>query len=91
MVESVPVQKPTPAYLHPDYPYQAVGNPITNMDELQDEGVLYEINCHECEMSIRSQGKNIKQTYARLMAGDGCIGCGNKDLEVRRVNTSKAE
>lgn len=91
VVDPTPEEKPTPAYLRPDYPYQAVGDPITNMDELEDTGVVYEIKCHECEMSIRSQGKNIKDTYARLMAGNGCIGCGNKDLVVRRVDMSKAE
>ena len=91
VVEPKPEEKPTPAYLRPDYPYPAVGDPITNMDELEDTGVVYEIKCHECEMSIRSQGKNIKDTYKRLMEGNGCIGCGNKDLVVRRVDMSKAE
>ena len=97
-------EKPTPAYLRPDYPYQAVGEPITDLDTLVPNGVLYEIKCHKCEMSIRSQGCNIKPTYERLMygvevknddgttrieGGKGCIGCGNKELVVRMVDTSK--
>ena len=97
-------EKPTPAYLRPDYPYQAIGDPITDLDTLVPTGVLYEIKCHKCEMSIRSQGVNIKPTYERLMygvevknddgttrieGGKGCIGCGNKELVVRMVDTSK--
>ena len=92
-VETPPVEekkeKPTPAFLRPDYPYQAVGEAITDLDQLQP-GVVYEIKCHQCEMSIRSQGQNIKSTYERLMAGNGCIGCGNKELVIKRVDMSKA-
>lgn len=79
-----PKEKPTPAYLRPDYPYQATGEPIVNLDTLQ-EGEIYEIKCHMCEMSIRSQGQNIKSTYERLMTGNGCIGCGNKELVIKQV------
>lgn len=85
-----PKEKPTPSYLRPDYPYQAIGDPIVNLDMLQ-EGVVYEIKCHKCEMSIRSQGQNIKSTYERLMAGNGCIGCGNKELVIKRVDMSAAK
>lgn len=34
-------EKPTPAYLREDYPYKAVGEPITDLDSLQPTGVLY--------------------------------------------------
>ena len=34
-------EKPTPAYLRPDYPYQAIGDPITDLDTLEPTGVLY--------------------------------------------------
>ena len=81
-------EKPTPAFLRPDYPYQAVGDAITDLDTLEPSTV-YEIKCHQCEMSIRSQGVNIKSTYERLK-NTGCIGCGNKDLVVKRVDMSKA-
>lgn len=85
-----PKEKPTPAYLRPDYPYPAVGDPITDINTLEMTGVLYEIKCDQCEMSIRSQGKNIKATYEKLMGGKGCIGCGNRSLTVRRVDMSRA-
>ena len=81
-------EKPTPAYLREDYPYKAIGDPITDLETLET-GVVYEIKCHQCEMSIRSQGQNIRATYARLK-DSGCIGCGNKDLVVRKVDMSKA-
>lgn len=83
-------EKPTPAYLREDYPYKAIGDNITDLDSLIPNQ-LYEIKCHECEMSIRSQGSNIKATYERLINGKGCLGCGNKNLEVKRVDTSKME
>lgn len=97
-------EKPTPAYLRDDYPYKAIGEPITDLDTLVPNGVLYEIKCPKCEMSIRSQGVNIKPTYLRMMngvevknedgttrieGGKGCIGCGNRDLVIREVDTSK--
>lgn len=82
-------EKPTPAYLREDYPYKAVGEPITELDSLVPHGVLYEIRCPRCEMSIRSQGCNIKPTYERLMNENGCIGCGNKELVIKRVDTDK--
>ena len=81
-------EKPTPAFLRPDYPYQSVGEAITDLNTLEP-GVVYEIKCHQCEMSIRSQGQNIKSTYERLQS-TGCIGCGNKELIIRRVDMSKA-
>ena len=97
-------EKPTPAYLRDDYPYKAIGEPITDLDSLEQHGVLYEIKCPKCEMSIRSQGCNIKPTYERMMngvevknddgtvrveGGKGCIGCGNRDLVIREVDMSK--
>ncbi len=83
----VPKEKPTPAFLRDDYPYKAVGEPITDLGSLNPSAV-YEIKCHECEMSIRSQGVNIKSTYRR-MEETGCIGCGNKELVVRKVDMGK--
>ena len=82
-------EKPTPAYLREDYPYRAIGEPITDLDSLVQTGVLYEIKCPKCEMSIRSQGCNIKSTYEQMMSENGCIGCGNKELVVKVVDTSK--
>ena len=34
-------EKLTPAYLRDDYPYKAVGEPITDLDALEQHGVLY--------------------------------------------------
>lgn len=97
-------QKPTPAYLREDYPYPAVGEPITDLDSLVPTGVLYEIKCPQCEMSIRSQGVNIKPTYEKMMngvevknddgttrieGGKGCIGCGNRNLVIKAVDMSR--
>lgn len=97
-------EKPTPAYLRGDYPYKAIGDPITDLDSLTPTGVLYEIKCPKCEMSIRSQGINIKPTYERMMngvevknddgttrieGGKGCIGCGNRELVIREVDMSR--
>ncbi len=82
-----PKEKPTPAYLRDDYPYKADGEAITDMSQVKD-GVVYEIKCHQCEMSIRSQGQNIRSTYERIK-DKGCIGCGNKNLVVKAVDMSK--
>lgn len=79
--------KPTPAFLRDDYPYKAVGEAITDMSQVKD-GEIYEIKCHQCEMSIRSQGQNIRDTFER-MKNSGCIGCGNKNLVVKKVDMSK--
>lgn len=87
-VDEKPQEKPTPAYLREDYPYKAIGEAITDLDSLED-GVLYEIKCHQCEMSLRSQGQNIRKTYERLKE-NGCIGCGNKDLVIKKVDMSSA-
>ena len=90
-----PKEKPTPAYLREDYPYKAIGDAITDLDTLEPTGVLYEIKCPKCEMSIRSQGCNIKSTYERLIngtdgkEGTGCLGCGNKALVIKKVDMSK--
>lgn len=80
-------EKPTPAYLRPDYPYQAVGDPITDVSTLEDSA-LYEIKCHQCEMSIRAQGIRIRETYERVKTS-GCIGCGNKELVLKKVEKVK--
>ena len=87
-VDEKPQEKPIPAYLREDYPYKAVGEAITDLDSLED-GALYEIKCHQCELSLRSQGQNIKKTYER-MKENGCIGCGNKDLVLKKVDMSSA-
>ncbi len=87
-VQEPPKEKPTPSFLREDYPYQAVGDPITDLDDLES-GIVHEIKCHQCEMSIRSQGQNIRSTYERLK-DSGCIGCGNKNLVIKRVDMSKA-
>ena len=83
-----PKEKPTPAFLRDDYPYKAIGERITDMSQVKD-GEIYEIKCHQCEMSIRSQGQNIRETYERIK-DKGCLGCGNRDLEVKKVDMSKA-
>ena len=83
-----PQEKPSPAFLRDDYPYKAVGEAL-KPEECED-GVVYEIKCHQCEMSIRSQGQNIKSTYERLK-DSGCIGCGNKDFIIKRVDMSAAK
>ena len=80
-------EKPTPAFLRPDYPYKAVGDEL-DVSQVED-GVVYEIKCHQCEMSIRSQGQNIRSTWERLQSS-GCIGCGNKELVIRKVDMSAA-
>lgn len=80
-----PKEKPTPAFLRDDYPYKAVGEEL-DVSQVED-GVVYEIKCHACEMSIRSQGQNIKSTWERLQSS-GCIGCGNKELVIRKVDMS---
>lgn len=85
-VEEKVQEKPTPAYLREDYPYKAIGEAITDPDSLEN-GVLYEIKCNQCEMSLRSQGQNIKKTYERLKE-NGCLGCGNKDLVIKKVDMS---
>lgn len=86
----VPEEKPTPAYLRDDYPYKAIGDRIEDLTTLDDSSDVYEIWCDECKTAIRSQGVNIRSTYERLMAGNGCLGCGSKELVVRLVDMSKA-
>lgn len=81
------VEKPTPAYLREDYPYKAVGGAL-KVGEVED-GVVYEIWCDKCQMSIRSQGQNIRSQWERLRES-GYIGCGNKELVIRRVDMSAA-
>ncbi len=79
---------PTPAYLLPDYPYQACGEIITDLKTLQSKDVLYDIHCSECGMSIRMQGDKVKHTYDRLTKVNGCIGCGNRNLTIRKIDIS---
>ena len=86
-VNEQPKAKPTPAYLREDYPYKAVGEAL-EVGEVQD-GVVYEIWCENCKMSIRSQGQNIRGQWERLK-DSGCIGCGNKELVIRKVDMSAA-
>ena len=79
------VEKPTPAYLRDDYPYKAVGEALKPED--CQEGVVYEIWCGQCQISIRSQGQNIRAQWERLRES-GCIGCGSKELVIRKVDMS---
>lgn len=88
--ESVVEEKPTPAYLRDDYPYKAIGDPIKDLTKLDKSSDVYEIWCDACKTAIRSQGVNIRSTYERLIAGNGCLGCGSKNLVVRLVDMSKA-
>lgn len=98
-------EKPIPAYLKEDYPYKVKKEPITAPDSIKPIGVLYEIRCPQCEMSIRSQGENIKPAYEKMMngvelknedgtthieGGKGCIACGNRNLVIMEVDMSKA-
>ena len=87
-VEEKPNEKPTPAFLREDYPYKAMGEVLTDLDALEPSAI-YEIKCPACEMSIRSQGQNIKSTFEWLQSS-GCIGCGSKELVVRAVDMSEA-
>ena len=82
-----PRETPIPTFLRDDCPYQATGEALT-VDQVED-AVIYEIKCPQCEMSIRSQGQNIRSTWEKLQSG-GCIGCGNRELVIRRVDMSKA-
>ena len=86
---TAPQEKPTPAFQREDYPYKAFGDVITDLDSL-DPSELYEIKCLKCGMIVRSQGRNIKSTYEKL-GKKGCIGCGERELEIRRVDMSAAE
>ena len=83
--------KPIPAYLLADYPYQANGKEIADLEALESGDVLYEIKCPECGTSIRAQGSKVKCTYTRLINGSGCIVCGNKNFAVSEVGMSKKE
>lgn len=78
--------KPTPAYLLSDYPYQASGEVVADPDTLQSSKVLYEIKCAECGMSIRAQGEKVRQTFDLLMNSNGCIGCNNRSLTIRKID-----
>ena len=98
-------EKPTPAYLKDDYPFAAIGEPITDLENLKSNGVIYEIKCLDCGMSIRSQGDNIKSTYERMLNGEsvtaddgttrteggkGCLVCGSRNFVIREVDMSRA-
>lgn len=83
-------KKAVAAYSSSDYTYQSIGEKITDLDSLEKIGVLYEIKCPKCETVIRSLGCNIKSSYEKMIKGNGCIGCGNKELVVKRVDTKNA-
>lgn len=85
-VTSMNNSKPTPAYLLSDYPYQAVGETIVDLEILQLKNVLYEIKCPKCGMSIRAQGDKVRHTYDHLMKSNGCIGCKNRSLTIRKID-----
>ncbi len=82
-ISKVQDEKPIPAFLKKDYSYKAIDDVIIDMNSLKDKEV-YEIKCSKCEMSLRSQGKNIRSIYNRIKT-NGCVGCGNMDLFVRYV------
>lgn len=86
--ESSNNKKPTPAYLLPDYPYQAVGKEIADLEPLKSSNMLYEIKCPECGTGIRAQGDKVKYSYTRLINGNGCIVCGNKNLIINEIDMS---
>lgn len=83
-------EKPEPAYLRDDYPYKAVGDPIEDLSSLDGSSDVFEIWCDACQTALRTQGRNIRDTYERLMAGNGCLGCGGKELVVRRVDMERS-
>lgn len=97
-------EKTTPTFCRENYPYKAVGDVITDFDSLEPHGVLYEIKCPKCEMSIRTQGCNVKRVYEKLMngvqvknedgsvrteGGKGCIGCGSRELVVKEIDMTQ--
>ena len=75
-----------PSFLRDDYSYKSMGEEIGRLSKLKDDKI-YEIKCNNCEMSVRSQGKNIIEIFERLKES-GCIGCKNKDLVVKMVDMS---
>ena len=81
-------EKPVPAFLKDDYPYKTAGEEIKDLNTVSD-GAVYEIKCRNCEMSVRSQGQNIRSAYKRLKE-NGCIGCKNKELVIKQVDMGKA-
>ena len=98
------IEKTTPTFCRENYPYKAVGDVITDFDSLKPHGVLYEIKCPKCEMSIRSQGCNVKRVYEKLLngvqvknedgsvrteGGKGCIGCGSRELVVKKIDMAQ--
>ncbi len=82
-------EKPTPAYIRDSYPYSSVDEVVSDIDNIETTGALFEIKCPNCKISIRAQGQKIKSTYKRLMSGGGCVGCGNKELIIYEVDMSK--
>ena len=83
-------EKPTPAYLRPDYPYQAIEEPINDLTTIQPTGVLYEIGCTSpgCSLCARTQGVNIPGLHEKMCA-DGCPSCKGKSFIVREVDMGK--
>lgn len=81
----------TPTFLREDYPYKGIGEIITDLATLTLDGVLYEIKCPNCEMSIRSQGSNVRRVYERMMSTNGCFGCGSKEMTIRMVHMGREE
>lgn len=79
-------EKPCPAYLQENYPYQATNEAITDISEIEESGFLYEIKClsNGCELSARSQGASIKELYSK-MSSDGCPVCKGKEFEIKIV------
>lgn len=80
--------KQAPSFLNLDYPFKAAGETITDLDLIKPDEI-FEIKCLKCDMAIRSRGKNIRTTYERLK-NVGCIGCGNNDLIIQRIDMGSA-
>ena len=78
-----------PNYLKDDYPFIPAGKVITGSDVLTN-GIIYEIKCLKCEMSIRSQGRNIRAILEHVRE-NGCIGCGNKDIVLNMIDMKNFE
>lgn len=82
-------EKPTPAYLLKNYPYRSFGESALNSGSLALSGKMYEIKCPNCKISIRANGKKIRDTYERLVKSGGCFGCGGEKLEIYEVEINK--
>ena len=68
-----------PVYLEAVYPYKAVGDEldILKLDDpsyVSMEGVLYELKCPNCDLSVHVRGTKLKSYYERFL-DVGCPEC----------------